>query len=166
MVQSPGSLIVLKIFFRAEQHKHMKTSFLSGKVIDKKWLLVDAKETNLGRLASKVAHILLGKHKSTYAPFANDGDRVVIINAEQINLTGDKWNQKKYYKHTGYHGGIKEIPYKDLREKKPAFIVEKAIRGMLPKNRLGRHIFSKNLKVYANDKHEHQAQNPLKIKIS
>ncbi|MCL1802477.1 MAG: 50S ribosomal protein L13 [Eubacteriaceae bacterium] len=123
------------------------------------WHVIDAEGVALGRLASEAASLIRGKHKPYFSPHLDTGDFVIVINAEKVKLTGDKLNKKLYFRHTGYPGGVKLTPYKDLMEKKPTFAVEKAVKGMLPKNRLGRKLFKK-LKVYAGPTHNHQAQMP------
>jgi len=124
-----------------------------------KWYLIDAKGAVLGRLATRIASQLRGKHNPMYTPHVDTGDSVVVINAEKIKLTGRKWQQKVYYRHSGYIGGLKEITAAKLLEKRPEDIIRLAVKGMLPKNRLGRKLFKK-LKVYAGDTHPHEAQNP------
>jgi large subunit ribosomal protein L13 len=128
------------------------------------WWVVDAKDQPLGRLASKVATLLRGKHKPTFTPHVDTGDFVVIINASQVKLTGNKANDKKYYHHTGYPGGIKEKSFLELIATFPERPIEAAVKGMLPKNVLGREIFSK-LKVYAGEEHPHQAQKPVSFEL-
>lgn len=130
----------------------------------KEWLLIDADSIPLGRVASQVAAILRGKHKPTYTPHTDTGDYVIVINTDKMILTGDKLNQKIYYKHSGYPGGLKETLYKDLMNTKSDFVLEKAIKGMLPKNSLGKKMFLK-LKVYKGAEHPHSAQNPKPYKI-
>lgn len=137
----------------------MKTYMPKGNDADKKWYIIDAEGKVLGRLATEVAKILRGKHKPTYTPFMDMGDYVVIINADKVVLTGNKWNDKKYRYHTGYPGGLKEVAYKNLVVKHPAKLVELAVKGMLPKNSLGRAMYKK-MKVYAGAEHDHQAQKP------
>nr|WP_230869814.1 MULTISPECIES: 50S ribosomal protein L13 [Halanaerobiaceae] len=132
--------------------------------VERKWYLVDASDKTLGRLATKVADILRGKHKPSFTPHIDTGDFVIIINAEKIKLTGKKWDQKKYYRHSGYPGGIKETTYKDLVKKKPELIIEKAVKGMIPHNKLGRQVVKK-LKVYAGSEHPHQAQQPEELEL-
>jgi large subunit ribosomal protein L13 len=127
--------------------------------VEHKWYVIDAKGQVLGRLASEVAAILRGKHKPIYTPHVDTGDFVIIINAANIRLTGNKLQDKKHYHHSGYTGGIKEITYEDLLRKKPEKAIEYAVRGMLPHNRLGRAMFKK-LKVYRGGEHPHQAQLP------
>ena len=130
--------------------------------LDKKWYLIDATDLTLGRLATRVGHILTGKDKSTYSPHQDLGDYVVIINAEKVNVTGKKEKQKIYRSHSGRPGGMKTTNLQNLREKNPERIIEFAVKGMLPKNRLSRKLLTK-LKVYKGDVHPHMAQNPEKI---
>ncbi len=140
------------------------TSIAKPQQIDKKWYVVDAEGKTLGRLCSEVAKVLTGKNKPCYTPNIDTGDYVIVINAEKIHLTGNKLLDKKYYRHTGYPGGRKEVIYKDLIANKPEFVIEKAVKGMLPKNKLGRAQFKK-LKVYAGSEHEHAAQKPEVLEI-
>jgi large subunit ribosomal protein L13 len=142
----------------------MKTYLTPVKEIDKKWYLVDAQDMILGRLASEIATRLRGKHKPNYSTFMDTGDFIVVINAEKIKLTGNKWDDKMYYHHTGYIGGIKEISAKDLLVKKPEELITKAVKGMLPKNSLGRQQLKK-MKVYAGTEHPHEAQQPQKLEL-
>lgn len=142
----------------------MKTVMANPQTVVKEWLLIDADSIPLGRVASQVAAILRGKHKPTYTPHTDTGDFVVVINTDKMILTGDKLNQKIYYKHTGYPGGLKETLYKDLMSNKSDFVLEKAVKGMLPKNSLGKKMFLK-LKVYKGAEHPHSAQNPKPYKI-
>lgn len=123
------------------------------------WLLIDASNKTLGRLASKIAHILRGKHKPEYVPNLDFGDYVVVINAEKIKVTGNKFKDKNYYHHSGYPGGIKEISFDKLLNKSPEDILKIAVKGMLPKGPLGRKVFSK-LKIYKGAEHPHKAQQP------
>jgi large subunit ribosomal protein L13 len=132
--------------------------------IDRKWYVIDAKGVVLGKLAAVAATVLTGKRKPTYTPFLDTGDHVVVINAAEVALTGRKDDIKIYHRHTGYVGGLKATPAGDLRRKRPARLVEEAIRGMLPKTKLGRAMFGK-LKVYAGDKHPHQAQKPQPLAV-
>ncbi|WP_106816589.1 50S ribosomal protein L13 [Microbacterium timonense] len=125
----------------------------------REWLVIDATDVVLGRLASHAAALLRGKHKPTFAPHVDQGDFVIIINADKVALTGQKLEQKKAYRHSGYPGGLKAVTYSELLEKNPVRAVEKAVRGMLPKNTLGREQLSK-LKVYAGGEHPHAAQKP------
>jgi large subunit ribosomal protein L13 len=137
----------------------MKTYTAKTKEIEEKWCVVDASGHVLGRLASFVAHRLRGKHKPIYTPHVDTGDHVIVINAEKVALTGDKWDDKVYYRHSGYMGGLKAITAKDLLKKRPEDLIKNAVRGMLPKNSLGRKILKK-LKVYAGPEHPHEAQQP------
>ena len=132
--------------------------------IERNWLIVDAEGLVLGRLATEVASILRGKHKPTYAPHIDTGDHVVIINCEKVVLTAGKAEKKKMFRHSGYPGGIKEQTFADLMEKKPADAVRNTVRGMLPKNRLGRAQLKK-LKVYAGPNHPHAAQQPQALEL-
>ncbi len=142
----------------------MKTFSATPSDIKRDWYLIDAKDKILGRLATEVARRLRGKHKAEYTPHMDTGDYIVIINAEKIKVTGKKENDKIYYHHTGYPGGIKSIKYKDQMVKAPTQIIEKAIKGMLPKNPLGREMFKK-LKVYAGTDHMHAAQQPKVLEL-
>ncbi len=132
--------------------------------VDKNWVLVDAKDTVLGKLAVQVASILRGKTKPEFTPHTDVGDFVVIINADKVKLTGNKWDQKTYWRHSGYMGGIKSVTARDLLKKKPEEVIRHAVKGMLPKNSLGRAMFKK-LKVYAGENHPHEAQNPQAINL-
>lgn len=132
--------------------------------IQRDWYVVDAQGETLGRLATRVATILRGKHKPIYTPHVDCGDFVVIVNAEKVHTTGQKLTQKKYYRHSGYPGGLSEISLRDQLLKFPERVLESAIRGMLPKNRLGRQMFRK-LKVYAGPNHPHQAQQPKSLEL-
>ena len=140
----------------------MKTYSLKAGDIQRKWYVVDAENQVLGRLASRVAHILRGKHKPYFSTHLDTGDHVIIINAEKIRVTGRKSEQKCYYRYSGYPGGLRITPYRKMLTSKPERILETAIRGMLPKNRLGRQMYRK-LKVYAGNDHPHQAQKPEAI---
>ncbi|MFW5972046.1 MAG: 50S ribosomal protein L13 [Bacillota bacterium] len=142
----------------------MSTYMAKPNEIERQWYVVDATNKTLGRLSTKIAEILRGKHKPTYTPHLDTGDFVIVINAEKIQLTGKKWDQKKHYRHSGYPGGIKEITYKKLVERKPELIIEKAVRGMIPHNKLGRQVITK-LKVYAGPEHPHQAQQPKELEL-
>ncbi len=132
--------------------------------IAKKWYVVDATGKTLGRLSSEVAATLRGKNKPYFTPNLDTGDYVIVINAEKIYLSGNKLDQKIYARHTGYPGGRREVVYRKLMETNPAFVIEKAVKGMLPKNKLGRVQFKK-LKVYAGENHPHEAQNPVVLEI-
>jgi large subunit ribosomal protein L13 len=142
-----------------------KTVSANESHIKKDWVLIDAEGEILGRLASKVAKILRGKNKAYYTPHRDCGDNVVIINAEKIKLTGMKWTDKQYIHHTGYPGGQRSFTAAEVMKRKPTAMVEKAVRGMLPKNRLGRQIF-RNLYVYEGAEHPHQGQNPKEVKLN
>lgn len=137
----------------------MSTYMAKSEEIERKWYVLDATDQVLGRLSTRVAEVLRGKDKPIFTPHVDTGDYVIVINAKKIKLTGKKWEQKKYYHHSGYPGGIKEIPYNKLVQKKPEFIIEKAVKGMIPHNKLGSSIIKK-LKVYAGPEHPHQAQQP------
>jgi large subunit ribosomal protein L13 len=128
------------------------------------WYLVDAENKVLGRLASELAKILRGKNNPAFTPHVDTGDYVVVINADKVNLTGKKWKEKVYYRHSGYPGGIKSITADNLKAKRPEDLIRLAVKGMLPKNRLGRKLFKK-LKIYAGAEHPHQAQQPKQIEI-
>ena len=144
----------------------MKKYTYSAKPSDNlgKWWVVDAEGSVLGRLASQVAIRLRGKHNPLYTPHADTGDSVIVVNAAKIVLTGRKWEQKTYYRHSGYIGGLKSITAKKLVEKRPEDLIRFAVKGMLPKNRLGRKLFKK-LKVYSGNSHPHQAQEPEVLEI-
>jgi len=137
----------------------MKTFVPKKEDIEKKWWLVNAEGKILGRLATEVAILLRGKRKPEFANYLDCGDYVIIINAEKIKVTGKKEEQKKYYSHSGYPGGLKEIVFEELLEKKPEEVLRRAIRGMIPKNKLGRAVYKK-LKVYRGPDHPHEAQSP------
>ncbi|MBW1636442.1 MAG: 50S ribosomal protein L13 [Deltaproteobacteria bacterium] len=142
----------------------MKTYLAPVNEIDRKWYVVDAEDKVLGRLASEIASRLRGKHKPTFSSFIDNGDFIVVTNAEKIRLTGNKLNDKKYYRHTGYVGGIKEMSAKELLTKNPTSLITIAVKGMLPKNKLGRAQLKK-LKVYAGKDHPHAAQQPAALDI-
>ena len=131
---------------------------------DKKWYVIDANDAVLGRLSAQVATLLRGKHKPTFAPNADMGDYVIVINADKVVLTGKKLDQKIYYHHTGYVGGLKETKYRKLLAEKPEFAIRRAVVGMLPKGPLGRQM-AKKLKVYAGPNHDHAAQKPVKFDL-
>ena len=141
-----------------------KTQSANKSTVEKGWVVVDADSQILGRLASQVARIIRGKHKASYTPHVDCGDRVIVINADKIRLTGNKWNDKQYVRHTGYPGGQRFATPRQLKDKSATLIVEKAVRGMLPKNRLGRKLF-KSLYVYNGSEHPHEAQNPKVLKF-
>ena len=137
----------------------MATRFPSGQEIARKWYVVDGSGQTLGRLASRVARILSGKESTTYTPFLDTGDHVIVINAEKVRVTGMKSEQKVYRRYTGYPGGLREEEFRKRFDRKPELVVQEAILGMLPKTKLGR-AMGKKLKVYKGDKHVHQAQKP------
>jgi len=137
----------------------MKTYAVRASEIERGWWLVDATDQTLGRLATRIATLLEGKHKPTYSPHLDSGDHVVVVNAGKIRVTGNKLVQKRYYRHSGYPGGLKEESLQTLLARKPELAIERAVKGMLPQNRLGRALFRK-LKVYAGPNHPHQAQQP------
>lgn len=141
-----------------------KTVSANSKTVTKDWVLIDANAEILGRLSSKIAFILRGKHKANFTPHVDCGDNVIVINADKVRFTGNKFEEKEYVSYTGYPGGQKFISPKDLMAKHPTRVVEKAIRGMLPKNKLGNKVF-KNLHVYAGAEHPHAAQTPKTIKF-
>ena len=141
-----------------------KTISANKNTVNKEWVVVDAKDAILGRLASEVAKMIRGKHKTSYTPHVDCGDNVIIINADKIKLTGKKLTDKVYVRHTGYPGGQRFQTPRELLEKHPERVIEKAVRGMLPKNRLGRRLFT-NLFVYADAEHPHSAQQPKEIKL-
>lgn len=132
--------------------------------MEKGWWIVDADSRVLGRLASRIAGIIRGKHKPYYTPHVDCGDNVIVINAEKVKLTGKKWKDRKHIRYTGYPGGQREVTPSQIREKIPERLIEQAVRGMLPKNRLGRKIFH-NLHVYAGEKHPHEGQKPRELKL-
>ena len=143
----------------------MKTFIAKEKDLKKAWYIVDAKDKVLGRLATKVATILIGKHKTTYSPHQDSGDEVIIINARKIKVTGNKMASKTYKRYSAYPGGLKEESMAKVMEKKPEQVIIHAVHGMLPKNKLGAKLLKK-LKVYPDDKHPHQAQKPVELKIA
>lgn len=142
-----------------------KTISANKATVNKKWVLVDADGQTLGRLASKVAKLLRGKYKPEFTPHVDCGDNVIVINAEKINLTGNKWEDKSYLRHTGYPGGQRFTGAKQLLDKHPERIIEKAVKGMLPKTRLGAAVL-RNLKVYAGTEHKQEAQQPVTINLN
>ena len=142
-----------------------KTISANAATVTKEWVVIDATNEVLGRLASQIAKILRGKNKPGYTPHVDCGDYVIVVNAEKVKLTGDKLTEKVYVRHTGYPGGQRFATAQDYLKKKPEFVIEEAVRGMLPKTRLGEAIF-KNLKVYAGGEHPHAAQNPKAIKLN
>lgn len=140
------------------------THHLSEKEISHNWYLIDAQGLTLGKLADRAARILMGKNKPSFTRHMNDGDKLIIVNARHVALTGKKVDQKKYFRHTGYVGGGKETTFRQMLEKTPSRPVEKAVKGMLPKTRLG-NAYYRNLFVYSDNKHPHQAQQPKKIEV-
>ena len=142
----------------------MKTYYAKPNEVAREWLLIDAQDQVLGRVASKAAHILRGKHKPTYTPHVDTGDFVVIINADKIRVTGKKLTDKEYYRHSGYPGGLKCETFEEAMEKHPERVIEHAVKGMLPKNTLCR-AMAKKLKVYAGAEHPHMAQQPREINM-
>lgn len=141
-----------------------KTISANNATVDKEWVVVDAQSQILGRFSSEVAKMLRGKHKPNFTPHVDCGDNVIVINAEKVRLTGRKWTEKVYVRHTGYPGGQRIATPRILLEKSPRTLVEKAVKGMLPKNRLGRKLYT-NLYVYAGSEHPHSAQKPKEVKL-
>jgi len=142
----------------------MKTFMLRKEDVEHKWYVIDAEGKNLGKVAALAASVLRGKNKPTYTPYIACGDNVIIVNAEKVNLTGNKLDKKMYYNHSGYPGGLRERTARTMVEKYPVEMVERAIKGMLPKNRLGRQIF-RQLFVYAGSEHKHEAQKPERLEV-
>lgn len=141
-----------------------KTVSANKATVNKEWVIIDAEGQVLGRLASTVASILRGKHKTDFTPHVDCGDNVIVINAEKVDLTGNKWSDKEYVRHTGFPGGQRFTRADKMLEKNPIFLIENAVRGMLPKNRLGRAIY-KNMHLYTGAVHPHEAQKPKKIEL-
>ena len=142
----------------------MKTFSAKAEEVSRDWFVVDAADKTLGRLASEIAHRLRGKHKAEYTPHVDTGDYIVVVNAEKIRVTGAKTTDKMYHHHTGYPGGLKSISFEKLIAKAPERVIQKAVKGMLPRNPLGRAMFKK-LKVYAGSEHPHTAQQPQALNI-
>jgi len=142
----------------------MKTFSAKPESVQRDWYVIDADGKTLGRLATEVARRLRGKHKAEYTPHVDTGDYIIIVNADKVTVTGNKTSDKMYYRHTGYPGGIREINFEKLQARKPEMIIEKAVKGMLPRNPLGRAMFRK-LKVYAGAEHNHAAQQPQTLEI-
>jgi len=142
----------------------MSTQVAKQEDIKREWFVVDLDEKVLGRAATEIARILRGKHKPIYTPSVDTGDFVVVVNADKVKLTGNKLADKKYYRHSGYPGGIREINAEKLLDKKPEMVIQAAVKGMLPKNKLGRKMFTK-LKVYAGSDHPHAAQQPKELTV-
>lgn len=141
-----------------------KTTILKPDRLDRSWYVIDASGKTLGRLATRVATVLRGKNNPGYAPFMDSGDFVIVVNADKIHVTGRKQEDKVYWRHTGYPGGLKLTSFKEAMEKDPTFAVRNAIKGMLPRNRLGRRLLKK-LKVYAGPGHPHEAQKPVELEL-
>ena len=142
----------------------MNTFMQKKETVERKWFVIDAEGVTLGRLATKVATVLKGKHKATFTPHIDCGDFVIVVNADKVKLTGNKLMDKKYYNHSGYPGGLRERNAKTMVEKYPEEMIERAVKGMLPKGRLGRQM-GKKLFVYAGAEHNHQAQKPIEMKL-
>ena len=142
----------------------MKSYMANNSNIERKWYVIDAEGMVLGRLASELAMVLSGKRKPVYTPHVDTGDYVIVLNADKIKMTGHKWDQKKYSYHTGYPGGLKQVVYKDLVVKHPTQLLRLAVKGMLPKNSLGRQMMKK-LKLYTGTEHPHEAQQPEELKF-
>lgn len=141
------------------------TTFMQKKAeVERKWYIIDATDLPLGRVASKASHILRGKHKVTFTPHVDCGDYVIILNASNVKLTGNKLTDKMYYNHSGYTGGLRIRSAKEMKERYPEEMIERAVKGMLPKGRLGRQMYKK-LFVYAGNEHKHLAQKPVEIKV-
>lgn len=141
-----------------------KTAQPNDATVEKNWVVVDASNQILGRVASEVAKMVRGKHKPSFAPHVDCGDHVIVINCDKVRLTGNKWTEKQYVRHTGYPGGQRIATPLDVKAKSSTLLVESAVRGMLPKNRIGRQVF-KNLHVYEGAEHPHEAQKPQEVKI-
>ncbi|MEN7548328.1 50S ribosomal protein L13 [Rapidithrix thailandica] len=141
-----------------------KTVSANQGTVNKEWVIIDAQDSTLGRVASEVAKLIRGKHKTNFTPHVDCGDFVVVINADKVKLTGSKWDNKVYFTYTGYPGGQRALTPRELFAKDPILLVERAVRGMLPKNKLGKKIF-KNLHIYVGSEHPHQAQQPKEIKL-
>ena len=142
----------------------MNTFMEKNETVDRKWYVIDAEGVTLGRLATKVASVLKGKHKATFTPHIDCGDYVIVVNADKVKLTGNKLMDKKYYNHSGYPGGLRERNAKTMIEKYPEEMIERAVKGMLPKGALGR-AMNKKLFVYAGPEHKQQAQQPIELKV-
>jgi len=142
-----------------------KTVSANKATVQKEWIVIDATNQVVGRLCARIAMILRGKHKTSYTPHVDCGDNVIVINADKVRFTGNKWADKEYVRHTGYPGGQRFVTASVLMQKKPIAVVEKAVKGMLPKNRLGAELY-RNLHVYAGNEHPHQAQEPKEINLN
>jgi large subunit ribosomal protein L13 len=146
-------------------HLSYKTISANSETVNKQWLLIDAEGQPLGRLSSKIAKFIRGKHKVDYTPHVDCGDNVIVINAEKVTLSGNKWENKEYIRHTGYPGGQRSMTAASLLKKFPERLVEKAVKGMLPKNKLGKKLFG-NLHVFAGETHDKEAQKPKKVEFN
>ncbi len=142
----------------------MKTFSAKNETVKRDWFVIDAEDKVLGRLAAEIAHRLRGKHKPEYTPHVDTGDYIVVVNAGKVAVTGNKAEDKIYYRHTGHPGGIKSVTFREMIEKHPTRVIENAVRGMLPRNKLGRVMLSK-LKIYAGAEHAHQAQQPATLEL-
>ena len=142
-----------------------KTISANKATVNKEWVIIDAEDAILGRLASEVARLLRGKHKPNFTPHVDCGDNVIVVNAEKVKLTGNKWEQREHFSHSGHPGGQKRTTPLEIINKKPTKLVEQAVKGMLPKNKLGRALY-KNLHVFEGPEHSHEAQQPTQIKIN
>ncbi|HSR51082.1 MAG TPA: 50S ribosomal protein L13 [Acidobacteriota bacterium] len=142
----------------------MKTYLPKADAVDRTWYVVDAEDQVLGRLASRVAHVLMGKSKPSYTDFLDTGDFVIVVNAGKVRLTGNKWNDKVYYRHSGRPGSLREVTAKEMLDKHPERLIRLAVKGMLPKNKLGSRMLKK-LKVYTGSEHRHQAQQPQELPV-
>ena len=167
-----AKLLHLRLFLQVDNRKTMKTDTLSFRTysakpgeVEQKWVVADADGQTLGRFASQIAKILRGKHKPQFTPHVDTGDYVIVINASKIRVTGGKFQKKEYYHNTQYPGGACFEKYRDVLSKKPERVIEDAVKGMLPKNSLGRQLFRK-LKVYATAEHPHAAQHPVELKLN
>jgi len=159
------SLLLIKNLHRAVDTLSYKTVSINKETANKEWIIIDANGQILGRLASRVAKILRGKHKATFTPHTDCGDNVIIVNAEKVRLTGKKWSDREHLRHTGYPGGQRVATPAEILVKKPTKLIEQSVKGMLPKNRLGRALMS-NLKVFAGTEHPHEAQQPKVVEIN
>ena len=148
----------------SDENEQMKTFSAKNETVRRDWFVVDAENKVLGRLAAEIAHRLRGKHKPEYTPHVDTGDYIVVVNAGKVAVTGNKATDKIYYRHSGHPGGIKDVSFREMIEKHPTRVIESAVRGMLPRNKLGRSMLSK-LKIYAGAEHAHQAQQPKKLKL-
>lgn len=141
-----------------------KTKFANSETVERKWYVIDAEGQTLGRMVTRIASVLKGKHKPSYTAHADCGDYVIVLNSDKVHLSGSKWEDKNYISYSGYPGGQKVTAAKDMNKRRPTFVIENAVKGMLPKTRLGRQQF-RNLFVYADNKHPHEAQKPEELKF-